>query len=203
MLGKARNSGLLPSGKSKAGSPLHANFRPLSIREEGTLHPARPRRDGLRAHRLSCCEDISSRRRLNAARKGGSSPVHRFPGDFACKKALESPKSVPKLRLRPPNRGRWPTRNAIQGFRTGQPQTMLLNRRTDPCVTLIFRRFIVRPSASTVSSRSSTRSRSPRAARLLIRPITSSAPARIPTGSRWRSPASPTRISRSKPTAMS
>ena len=38
---------------------------------------------------------------------------------------------------------------------------MLLNRRTDPCVTLIFPRSIVPPSVSTASSRCSIRLRQP------------------------------------------
>ena len=77
-------------------------------------------------------------------------------------------------------------------FRAGSyARTLVAQWRTEPCVTLILPPSIVRPSVSTGSSRCSTRWCSPTAARP-IRPTTSSAPAKTPTASRWRSPASRT-----------
>ena len=54
-----------------------------------------------------------------------------------------------------------PAGTPVTGFGTGQTQTLLLNRRTEPCVTLIFPRSIVPPSASTGFSRCSIRSAQP------------------------------------------
>ena len=150
---------VIESGKRESKRPRHARqkARPEDrlSRSPGLCRSGRKGRCtrlGLVAMLLSASlrhdEDIS-RSGLNAVRSGGSSAVHRNSGSKRAEKALKCHFSLPKCPLRPPISGAAGPAGTPEGFtrvpHRAKRKTMLLNRRTNPCVTSIFPRSIARP----------------------------------------------------------
>jgi hypothetical protein len=123
-------------GNRRGRKLLAAGFRPLSIREEGTLHPARLRHDAHRRIAEPDFERKSNIRRLNARRSRGSSCVHIqercplriIPGS----KTLETAISASQITDVAAETGPLVHARCRSRICTGpKTQTVLLNRRTD------------------------------------------------------------------------
>ncbi|WP_353644753.1 hypothetical protein [Mesorhizobium sp. WSM2239] len=124
------------SGNRRGRKLLAAGFRPLSIREEGTLHPARLRHDAHRRIAEPDFERKSNIRRLNARRSRGSSCVHIqercplriIPGS----KTLETAISASQITdVAAENGAAGPCKMPLKDLHRAKTQTVLLNRRTD------------------------------------------------------------------------
>jgi hypothetical protein len=122
-------------GNRKDRKLLAAGFRPLSIREEGTLHPARLRDEALLRVAEPDYDRKASSRRLNARRSSGSSCIHVrercLPRIIPGSKTLETRFSATQIYAVAAEAGPLADVDAVRVRTVAKRKTVLLNRRTD------------------------------------------------------------------------